>query len=405
MPKYIYKAKKGPTEIFEGKIEAGNKKRATIKLGQMNLYPIFIEEETELFIKNSGRGRFFKSHFKLKDLSNFTRQLSNLLDSGLTMLNALDVLIEQTGSQSIIVTIRLLRDDIRDGTTFSQALKKHPKIFNSLYVNMVASGEVSGSLESVLARLADFLEKDEELLSKVRASMAYPAVMAIVGCVTVFILLTFVAPRLTEVFMDMGQALPLLTKILLIVSNFLSKFWLFIIIGIVIIAGLFKRWAESSEGRKIFDEQKLKLPVFGAFILKTEIARFGRTLGTLVANGVPIIDALGVTTAIVQNVILRDELDKARGEVIQGSPLSKALKTQKHFPAMLVNMIAVGEESGALERSLLKVADTYDTEVDASVKIFTSLIEPSLILSLGIIVGLIVVAMLLPIFQLNLMVR
>ncbi|MFH1645951.1 MAG: type II secretion system F family protein, partial [Candidatus Omnitrophota bacterium] len=326
MPKYVYKAKKGPTEIVEGKIEAENQKRASIKLSQMNLYPISIEEETALFIKSSGKGRFFKRRFKLKDLSNFTRQLSNLLDSGLTMLNALGILIEQTNNPVLVLTLQLLRDDVKDGATFSQALKKHPRIFNSLYVNMVASGEVSGSLESVLARLADFLEKDEQLLSKVKASMAYPAIMAFVGCVTVFVLLTFVAPRLTEVFVDMGQALPLLTRLLIGVSNFLARFWLLIIAGIVIMIGMFSRWAQTSEGRKVLDERKLKLPLFGAFISKTEIARFGRTLGTLVGNGVPIIQALGVATNTLDNTAIKQDMEQVKKDVVDGGQLSNSIK-------------------------------------------------------------------------------
>jgi len=256
MPRFIYKAKSGPANIKEGVIEADNQSQAVSKLSKMGLFILSVEEETAAFIKRSrGRLLFFKS-IPLRVLSNFTRQLSNLLDSGLTMLNALSILIEQTENLYFRQVVTNVRDDIRDGSTFSSALLKYPKVFSNLYVNMVSSGEISGSLEEVLKRLSDFMEKDEENISKVRSSMAYPALMAVVGLITIFILLTFVAPRLTAIFVDLGQALPLPTKILIWISSFLAMFWPIIIIGIVFGVIAFAKWSKTKEGKTILDSLK-----------------------------------------------------------------------------------------------------------------------------------------------------
>lgn len=405
MPRFLYKAKRGPQEILEAKIDAENRQQAIQKLNEMGLYILAIEEETVAFIKTSRKHLFFIRGVPLRDLSNFTRQLSNLLDSGLTVIRALGVLIDQCENPHLKHVIQMLRDDIRDGVTFSNALAKHPKVFSNLYVNMVSSGEVSGTLEEVLGRLSDFLERDEQTVSKIRSSLSYPALMALVGFITIFVLLSFVAPRLTAIFLDLGQALPLPTRILIVASSFFARFWLFILIGIVVLGFAFNRWVKTKEGKSAFDSLRLRLPLIGPFIQRAEIARFGRTLGTLIANGVPIIQALAVASRTIDNDIIRQELDEARKEVVGGSALSKSIRERRYFPAMMINMIAVGEETGALERSLFKVADTYDTEIDRTIKTITSLLEPSLILFMGLIVGFIVISMLLPIFQLNLMVR
>lgn len=405
MPRFIYKAKSGPAEIKEGKIEAENRNQAAAKLSSMGFFVLSLEEETAVFIKRSkGKLNFFRS-IRLRDLSNFTRQLSNLLDSGLTMLNGLGILIDQCENPYLRQTIGLIRDDVRGGVTFSAALAKYPKVFSVLYVSMVASGEISGSLEDVLRRLSDFMEKDEESISKVRSSMAYPALMAFVGFVTIFVLLSFVAPRLTAIFVDLGHALPLPTKILIAISSLFAKFWILIIVAVIIAATVFNRWLKTKDGKTAFDAIKLKTPLIGSFIEKVEITRFGRTLGTLIGNGVPIIQSLGVASSTVGNTLIRQDMEKAKKDVVEGASLSASMRKSRHFPVMVINMIAVGEESGMLEKSLFKIADAYDIEIDRTIKTITSLIEPGLILFMGMVVGFIVIAMLLPIFQLNLMIR
>jgi type II secretion system protein F len=405
MPKFMYKAKASPGQVKEGTIEADNQSQAALKLGNMGFFVLSIEDETAAFIKKSkGRFLFFKT-IPLRILSNFTRQLSNLLDSGLPMLNALGVLIDQTDNPYFRQVIHVVRDDIKDGATFSSALSKHPKVFSNLYINMAASGEMSGSLEEVLGRLSDFMEKDEENMAKVRASMAYPALMAVVGFITIFILLTFVAPRLISIFIDLGQALPIPTKILIWVSSFFARFWILIIIGIISCAVAFNKWSHTKEGKAQLDKLKLKVFLLGGFIQKVEITRFSRTLATLIGNGVPVIQALSIAANTIDNTIIKQDMDSARKDVVDGASLSAGIKKSKSFPSMVTNMIAVGEESGTLERSLFKIADSYDTEIDRTIKAITALLEPGLILFMGLVVGFIVISMLLPIFQLNLMVR
>jgi type II secretion system protein F len=405
MPKFIYKAKVSPSQIKEGTIEADNQSQAALKLGNMGLFVLSIEDETAAFIKKSkGRFLFFKS-IPLRVLSNFTRQLSNLLDSGLAMLNALGVLIDQTDNPYFRQVISFVRDDIRDGATFSSALSKHPKVFSNLYINMVASGEISGNMEDVLKRLSDFMEKDEENMAKVKASMAYPALMAVVGFITIFVLLTFVAPRLISIFIDLGQTLPLPTKILIWVSSFFARFWILIIAGIIFCVVAFNKWSNTKEGKARLDKIKLKVFLLGEFIQKVEITRFSRTLATLIGNGVPVIQALSIAANTIDNTSIKQDMESARKDVTDGAPLSVGIKKSRSFPSMVTNMIAVGEESGTLERSLFKIADSYDMEIDRTIKAMTSLLEPGLILFMGLVVGFIVIAMLLPIFQLNLMVR
>lgn len=405
MPKFIYKAKVNPGQIKKGTIEADNQSQAALKLGNMGLFVLSIEDETAAFIKKSkGRFPFFKS-IPLRVLSNFTRQLSNLLDSGLALLNALGVLIDQTDNPCFRQVISFVRDDIRDGATFSSALSKHPKVFSNLYINMVASGEISGNMEDVLKRLSDFMEKDEENMAKVRASMAYPALMAVVGFSTIFVLLTFVTPRLISIFIDLGQTLPLPTKILIWVSSFFARFWILIIVGIIFCIVSFNKWSNTKEGKTQLDKIKLKVFLLGAFIHKVEITRFSRTLATLIGNGVPVIQALSIAANTIDNTSIKQDIEGVRKDVTDGAALSAGIKKSRSFPSMVTNMIAVGEESGTLERSLFKIADSYDMEIDRTIKAMTSLLEPGLILFMGLVVGFIVISMLLPIFQLNLMVR
>lgn len=405
MPRFIYKAKKSPKETVEGKIDAKDQRDAITKLRQMAIYPISIEPEDAL---TGGKGKkffLFKKSPSLSDLSTFTRQLSNLLDSGMTLINALDVLANQTQNPILIQAAKDIKADVKDGVAFSAALSKHHNVFPSLYTNMVRSGEVGGMLEEVLARLADLAEADEQIISEVRTSLAYPALMTFVGGVTIFILLSFVAPRLVSMFADFGQALPLPTLILMKVSSFFAAFWWLIILVFIIFYISLNRWIKTKEGKRIFDRFRLKIPMIGSFLKTSEFARLNRTLGTLIKNGVPMVEALNVLSKTMGNEIVREKLESVRKSVVDGLSLSASMKQIPLFPAMMVNMIAVGEESGSLEGSLFKTADSYDKEVDRIVKVFATLLEPSLILVLGVVVGFIVIAMLLPIFQINLMIR
>ena len=399
--RFTYRAKKGPKEEVSGSIEAENKNMALHKLAAMGCFPLFIEEE------NIGQPALQKNPFlrfrkiAIGDLSTFTRQLSDLLEAGLPLTRALSVLEKQTENRLLRSIIEDLGDSVRSGNPLSVSLEKHRRFFSNLYISMVRSGETSGSLENVLLRLAEFLEAQEELNTTVQRAMAYPALMAIVGTATIFVLMVFVIPKIVSMFQDLNQVLPLPTVILLNISYFMRDFW-WALAGIgLLIYFAFLRILKTLEGKLVIDRFKLSIPLMGRLVLRAEIARFARTLSTLLNNGVPILEALSVVIDIMENETLKEEVKLVQQDVREGSSLAKGLDKGIHFPVFVNNMIAVGEESGALEKALIKVAISYEREVDKTVKILTSLLEPFMILTMGLIIGFIVIAMLLPIFEIS----
>ena len=405
MARFIYKAKKGPREEITGSIEAENKNAALHKLTAMGHFPISIEQEDieQTALRKNPFLRFRK--VSVRDLSVFTRQLSDLLEAGLPLIRALSVLEKQTANRFLQSVIGDLREFVQDGNPLSASLQKHPRIFSGLYVSMVRSGETGGSLENVLLRLAEFQESQEELNTTVHHAMAYPALMAIVGTVTIFVLITFVIPEIVSMFQDLNQTLPLPTVILLNISYFIRDFW-WILVGIcLLIYFAFARITKTHEGKLFMDRLKLAIPVMGQLILRAEIARFSRTLSTLLNNGVPILNALSIVIDIMENESLKEDTRSAQRDVREGANLATGLGKGTYFPVFVNNMIAVGEESGALEKALFKVAISYEREVDRTVKTLTSLLEPLMILTMGLIIGFIVIAMLLPIFEISFIAR
>lgn len=404
MPKFFYKAKSGPRDIIEGFVEAESENQAIKKVTDMGYFPVLVKREDASKSKSAGPLYFFKK-IKLSDLSVFTRQLSDLLGAGLPLVKALEVLVKQTENKNLSFIIADLKTFVQDGNTLSEAMARHPKVFSALFVSMIRSGETGGALEGVLSRLAEFSEKQLDLQTKVGSALAYPALMASVGIMTIFVLLTFVIPRIVVMFEELGQSLPLPTLILVAISRFFQKFWYLVISGVLIIYFVFDRIIKTKEGRYAFDSLKLNLPVFGELARRTEISRFARTLGTLLTNGVPIIESLEVVSNTLTNEVLKEDVKLALQEVRTGATLTDSLSKRKNFPLFVTNMIAVGEEGGLLENSLYKIADSYEKQVDKSIRVMTSLLEPMLILSLGLVIGFIVIAMLLPIFEINFMAR
>ena len=402
MPKFLYQAYTKSKERKEGVIEAENKTQALKKLDALSLFPINIRildrVDSDTFIGKIGR-------VNSVDVATFTRQIFNLLDSGLTILAALILVRRQAWKPSLKFIIDKLIEDLKEGKTFSDSLSQHPDIFPTLYVSLVRSGEAGGFLEEVMMRLADFLENEEELKAKLRSAMVYPALIAVVGIATIFLLLSFVIPKLVLVFEDFGQILPIPTQILIYISSLLSQYWWLVILLIGLFFFIVNRILKTSEGRFCFDNFKLKLPVFGTVILKRQMERFCRILATLLGNGVTILPSLEIVRDIMENNILKKEVKKMRADVRDGRSLAKAMSKSRYFPASIVNIISVGEESGSLEKVLKKISISYEREVDRSLKVFTSLLEPIMILVMGSIVAFIVAAMLLPIFQLNFMAR
>lgn len=401
MPKFIYIAKKGPQEEVKGSIEAENKNTALRRLAAMGYFPLSIEQESieaSASIVSTIRG--FKK-VNIHDLSIFTRQLSDLLEAGLPLVKSLSVLEKQTDNKYLRRVIGDLRGHVQDGNPLSSSLKKHPKVFSDLYVSMIQSGEAGGTIENVLLRIAEFQESQDELTAKVKSAMIYPALMAIVGVTTIFVLITFVIPRIVSMFKDLNQSLPLPTVALLNISDFIKHFWFLLFGGLLLIYLGYKRLEASHEGKMFLDRLKLSMPLLGPLTAKTEIARWTRTLAALLTNGVPILEALNIVMNIMENEILKEDLRIAEKEVREGNALAVGLSKGAYFPAFVNNMISVGEEGGAVEKALFKVAASYEREVDRAVKTMTSLLEPLMILTLGSVIGFIVIAMLLPIFEIS----
>ena len=391
---------------MEGVLDAETEQEALAQLSQMGYFPVLIQRE-ETFEQGQAAPRSIRLFTKIRrrDITFFTRQLADLLESGLPLMRALDILREQTENRGLQEILSDLASHVRDGKSFSDALAFYPRAFSNLYVSMVRSGEVGGMLSEVLARLADFAEKEEEMHAKVRAALAYPILILLVGMGTVAVLLIFVVPKLVSLFQEVGQILPLPTRILIEVSQWVSSYWW---VGLSVGAlGVFlvRRGGLSHGSRLAIDRIKLRLPVWGSLIKKVEIASFARSLATLLSHGVPILQAMQVVVQATGNELLKGEFQRIGEQLKGGTTLSQEIRRGRIFPALVTNMVAVGEEAGTLDRSLLKIADTYEREADRAMKLMTSLVEPVMILIMGSLVGFIVISMLMPIFQIDLLAR
>jgi type II secretion system protein F len=406
MRDFRYKAKDSRKEMITGILEAETEQEALAKLSKMGYFPLSIErEEASSEGQTDPLSLGFFTRIRRRDITVFTRQLADLLEAGLPLMRGLDVLWEQTENRRLQEVLASLASQVKDGKSFSEALTLYPKIFSNLYVNMVKSGEVGGMLSEVLARLADFGENDEELRAKVRAALAYPILILFVGMATVAVLLIFVVPKLVSLFQDVGQILPLPTRILIELSQGLVHFWWVVLSVVVLSVFLLRRGRLSRRVRLAIDGVKLRIPVWGPLIKKVEIATFARSLATLLSHGVPILQAMQVVVQATENELLRGEFKRIGEQLKGGTTLSQEIRRGRMFPALVTNMVAIGEEAGNLDRSLFKIADTYEREADRAMKLMTSLVEPVMILVMGSIVGFIVIAMLMPIFQIDLLAR
>ena len=329
----------------------------------------------------------------------FTREAADLFDAGLPIDRALTVLIEQSDSDELRAMLRHMQAAIRAGKPFSDALRAFPREFPPLYANMIRAGEVSGQLPAVMTRLADFLEKEQTRRSQIMAALTYPMVLISVAITAVTFLLTFVIPRLEDVFKDLGAELPLPTQILIGTSGFIEHRWWVIAIVIAVCVFGFRAWVRTPVGRRAFDGARLRLPLAGKLTLRVVMARYTRTLGTLLGGGVPILSALDIAATAVGNVVIADSIGSARNGVRQGETLSKAMADTGSFLPLVVHMSAVGEETGGLGRMLIRTSDTLDFEVDNAMRRVTSLVEPLVVLLMGTFVGFVVISILLPIFQ------
>jgi len=402
MPQYIYIAKPAPDKTIQGEIEAESESEAVTKLTKLGYFPISIEA-VDISLER-------KSFFPFRKVSKqevvvFTRQLSNLISSGINIINGLNIISRQTQNKYFRAVINDVVSKIKDGKSLSESLNYHPQIFSNLYVQLIHSGEVGGNIDGAMERLSGFLEKEQDFSDSLRSALIYPVFIMLVGIGTIVVLLTFVIPRLTVMFEDMGQVLPLPTRILIAASNALRIYWWMILALVITGVFLFRRSQRVVTNKIVWDRIKLKLVFFGDIILKSEISRLMHTLALLLSSGITITFSLGIAAALAENEILRIELLRFKERINDGLSLSRCLSESKLFPSMVNSIVSVGEETGTLEKALLRISQDYEKEVDATIKNLTRMLEPVIILVMGIIVGFIVISMLLPIFQINLLAK
>lgn len=447
MPQFLYKAKDQSGKPVEGVIEAEGRPAVIARLQQMGYFPVSIEQgvrrngkvvpapaaggggggaaaaTTSLRLPQIARivGKagakkiepkpkaekqtsllsFRRRRITISDMASFNRQLADLLGAGVPLVKSLTILARQMTNDRFSEIVSQINADVQDGATLADALAKHPKLFSKLYVAMVRSGETGGNLDEVLKRLADYSEQEEQLRGRIKAALAYPAVMIIAGTGAVIVMFSYVVPKIVATFRELNQTLPPMTQLLISISDFMQAYWYFVVGGIVAGAMGFWRFVNTDEGRAMWHRVQLRIPLFGDLVKKREVSRFARTLGSLLKNGVPILTALAITRDVLNNTLAKQEVSQIIEDITQGASIAVPLKNSQIFPSVTINMMTVGEETGQLENVLLRISDSYELEVDRRVRTLTSLIEPLIIVVMAFIVGFIVISMLLPIFSLD----
>ncbi len=391
MATFTYTARAFNGDLRTATIDASSRDDVIAQLRKQRLSVVKIDQDAS---KKVGKGSI-----KTRDVVIFTRQFSTMINSGLPLVQALTILAEQTDNKALAEVTKKVVFDVESGNTVADALSKHPRAFTNLYVNMVAAGEAGGILDTILMRLATFLEKNDALVRKVKGAMIYPTVIMSVAGIAVVVLLIFVIPVFAGMFASGGMALPLPTRIVIGASGFLKAYWW--VLGAIIIGGGYmgKKYYATNDGKLVIDRLMLRVPVLGDVLRKSAVSRFTRTLGTLISSGVSILEGLEITAKTAGNRVIQDAIMQSRSSIAGGDTIAQPLQKSKVFPPMVISMIAVGEQTGGLDEMLSKIADFYDEEVDAAVSNLLSLLEPIMIVFLGVVVGGMVVAMYLPIFD------
>jgi type IV pilus assembly protein PilC len=397
---FDYKVRDRDGRLITGSLEGDSLALVSSKLREMGFAPVEIKQASKVNLKTEIRIPGLTDRVKLKDVALMSRQLATMVSSGLTLVRALGVLADQIESKPLREALLQIRQDVEHGSSLSAAIEKIPKIFPPLYVAMVRAGEAGGQLDTVLLKLSTTLEKQVELRSKVRSAMAYPAIVSCLVVVIVTALMLFVVPVFKRLFQQLKAPLPVPTRIVIDISNVIASIWLLVVIAAVVaIIVAFRRWIATPSGRRKFDALKLKPPIFGSLAHKVALARFTATLSSLLSAGVPIIESLDIVADNSGNQVVADALRQAQTGVREGQTLSGSLALSPVMPVMVTQMIETGEESGALDAMLDKVAVFYDNEVNRTVESLTSILEPLLIVSMGAVIGFIVVSMYLPMFN------
>jgi len=390
---WVAETKKG--KVIKGELEAADEKSASLQLKRRNLKIRKIKPKPKDVFENVS---FMQPKVTKKDIVIFTRQFSTMIDAGLPLVQGLTILAEQTENKTFKRILKEVVKDVEGGSSLAEAMGKHPDVFDSLFVNLVAAGEVGGILDTILQRLAAYIEKAEKLKSQIKGAMTYPMVVVAIAIIVIAVIMIFVIPVFQDMFASFGKALPVPTQIVVSISNFTKENILYMIGGFIVFAFVFKKYRGTTGGRKATDTLALKLPIFGPLLKKVAVARFSRTLGTMISSGVPIITALEIVAKTSGNVVLEEVVLDVRSSIAEGQPIAEPLSENDIFPNMVVQMIAVGEATGALDTMLEKIADFYDDEVDVAVEAMTSMLEPLLMVFLGGSIGGLVIAMYLPIF-------
>jgi type IV pilus assembly protein PilC len=396
MPVFTYEGKTAQGQVTKGELEAVSDAAVRILLRRQGITP------TRVAKKGAGLSFELKlggNSVSEKELVVLTRQFATMIDAGLPLVQCLDILAGQQPNAFFKKTLTKIKEDVESGSTFNEALAKHPKVFDELFVNLVAAGEVGGILDTILNRLAAYIEKSMKLKKRIKGAMVYPGVIMTVAVGVVTVLLVFVIPIFAKMFADFGSELPMPTKLVIEMSNWLKSSIVWIILGSIGATVAFRQWYKTPNGQKLVDKNLLKLPVVGDLIRKIAVARFTRTLGTMVSSGVPILDGLQITAKTAGNKTVETAIMETRQSISEGKTIAEPLQKSGVFPSMVCQMIAVGESTGALDTMLNKIADFYDDEVDSAVGTLTALMEPALMVFLGVAIGGLVIAMYLPIFK------
>jgi general secretion pathway protein F len=405
MPLYAYRGLDVGGRSVGGVVDADSPRGARQKLRRTGVFPTDLSEERREAARGVRMLARRPERVPASELAAITRQFSTLVAAGLPLVEALGALSEQAERPTLARTLAQVRQEVTEGSTLADALAQHPRLFASVYVNMVRAGEASGALHVVLDRLADYTENQARLLGKVRSALTYPAIMLLLSGAILFFLLSYVVPKVTRIFQETHQQLPLPTRFLLGISGLVADWWwLILLVGAAVAVGL-TRWARTPSGRDRVDRLTLALPYFGRLVQKLAVARFARTLSTLLASGIGLLPALDIVKSIVDNTVLTRAIEHARDAIREGQSIAPPLRESGLFPPLVVHMVAVGERSGQLEAMLGKAADAYDDEVENAVVGLTTILEPIIIVVMGAVVLFIVLAILLPIFELNRIVK
>jgi len=396
MPVFLWAGKNKKGDIQKGEMEASTEGAVLANLKRMKIEPTKIKKKPKDLFENVA---FLQPKVKTSDIILFARQFSTMIDAGLPIIQCLDILYSQQENATLKKMLRSIKDDVESGSTLAEALKKFPNEFDDLFVNMIAAGEAGGILDTILRRLSAYMEKAARLKSKVKGAMTYPIVTLIIAGAVLAVILVFVIPVFEEMFADMGGQLPAFTQMVVKVSDFTKKNVIYIVVGLILFIFAFKKFHSTEKGRALIDKNILRLPVFGDLIRKVAVSKFTRTMGTMLSSGVAILEALEIVAKTAGNKTIEQAVYSVRSDIAEGRTMADPLIESGVFPSMVCQMIAVGESTGALDAMLEKIAEFYDEEVDQAVENLTALIEPFMLVFLGITIGGLVIAMYLPVFK------